>query len=88
MSLLTIGADREYEKAAVDPWTSPKNLNKSNIVFAVCIGFAFFSATLTVGLLLVWFGVECCFTIHRRGVLRRAMAQLLHTDNREENDRV
>ncbi|XP_048742961.2 E3 ubiquitin-protein ligase MARCHF8-like [Ostrea edulis] len=82
MSLLTVGADREYENAAGDPWISKKNLNESNVIFSVCIAFAFFCATLTVGLLLIWFGVECCFTIHRRGVLRRATVQLLHNENR------
>ncbi|XP_062585652.1 E3 ubiquitin-protein ligase MARCHF8-like [Saccostrea cucullata] len=81
-SLLTVSADREYEKAAKDPWSSQKRMDESNIIFSVCIAFAFFCATLTVGLIVIWFGVECCFAMHRRGILRRASRRLLRNENR------
>nr|XP_034305233.1 E3 ubiquitin-protein ligase MARCHF3 isoform X1 [Crassostrea gigas] len=81
-SLMTVSADREYEKAARDPEISPKRVDDSNIVFSICIAFAFFCATLTVGLVIIWFGVECCFSIQRRGMLRRATRRLLLNENR------
>lgn len=81
-SLMTVSANREYENAARDPEVSPKRVDDSNIVFSICIAFAFFCATLTVGLVIIWFGVECYFSIQRRGILRRAARRLLRNDNR------
>ncbi|XP_022302685.2 uncharacterized protein LOC111110474 isoform X1 [Crassostrea virginica] len=81
-SLMTVSADREQNNASRDPWTSRKRVEESNVIFSVCIAFAFFCATLTIGLMLIWFGMECCFSIQRRGVLRRATRRLLHHENR------
>lgn len=81
-SLMTVSADREQNNASRDPWTSRKRVEESNVIFSVCIALAFFCATLTIGLMLIWFGMECCFSIQRRGVLRRATRRLLHHENR------
>ncbi|KAJ8301913.1 hypothetical protein KUTeg_020900 [Tegillarca granosa] len=80
-SLLTVSADREYESVSTSPFSSKEDVDESNVVFSICIAFTFFCATMTIGLILIWVGMECCFQMQRRAILRTASARLLRNIN-------
>ncbi|VDI36983.1 Hypothetical predicted protein [Mytilus galloprovincialis] len=80
-AMLTVSADREFERLSSNPWVTQDQVNNSNIIFSICIAFSFFCATMTIGLIIIWFGMECCFIMHRRGILRRATSTLLRNDS-------
>lgn len=79
-AMLTVSADREFERLSSNPWVTQDQIDNSNIIFSICIAFSFFCATMTIGLIIIWFGMECCFLMHRRRILRRA-AVALFRDN-------
>jgi membrane protein insertase Oxa1/YidC/SpoIIIJ len=80
-SMLTVSADHEFERLSSNPWVTQDQVTKSNIVFSVCVAFSFFCATITIGLIIIWFGLEICFIVHRREILRRATANLLRNQS-------
>ncbi|XP_033746382.1 E3 ubiquitin-protein ligase MARCH2-like isoform X1 [Pecten maximus] len=81
-AILTVEADREYRRVSTNPWSTHHAIDQSGIVFSVCVASAFFCATLTIGLLVIWAGVECTYHIQRRALYRRVERTVLESMRR------
>ncbi|KAL3852309.1 hypothetical protein ACJMK2_015968 [Sinanodonta woodiana] len=80
-AVLTVGADRDFRDITSNPWNSKEDVNKAHIVFSICVSFLFFSGTLSLGLMLLWLVLECCYILQRRRILERAIERMLAESN-------
>jgi len=76
-SIMSVKADREMKRMSGNPYATKRDIDHISLVFAICVAVAFFCSTMTLGLALVWIGMECCYVTHRRSILRRASIDLV-----------
>ncbi|OWF36080.1 E3 ubiquitin-protein ligase MARCH2-like [Mizuhopecten yessoensis] len=81
-AVMTVEADREYRQVSKNPWSTHHAVDQSGIIFSICVASAFFCATLTIGLLVIWAGVECTYHIQRRALYRRVERSMLENMGR------
>ncbi|XP_069142500.1 uncharacterized protein [Argopecten irradians] len=81
-AIMTVEADREYRQISTNPWSTHHAIDQSGIVFSVCVASAFFCATLTIGFLVIWCGVECTYHMQRRALYRRVERTVLESMRR------
>lgn len=80
--ILTVAADREFQRVNEDPFASEHEAKKSHIVFSICLSFLFFCLTLTMAISILWFILETYFYIHRRRVLNQATSRMVREARR------
>lgn len=81
-SILTIGANQDFQSTNNNPYATIGEKDKAHIVLSICIAFLFFCITMALGLALMWMVLECYFYVHRRRILQRAAERLIRDSNR------
>ncbi|XP_060069172.1 uncharacterized protein LOC132549272 [Ylistrum balloti] len=84
-AIMTVEADREYRRISSNPWSTRHAVDQSGVIFCICVASAFFCATLTIGLLVIWGGVEGTYYVQRRALYRRVERSVLESMRRHDN---
>ena len=82
-AILTVGADRDFQRVNSNPWATESEQEKAHMVFSVCISFLFFTGTLSIGLSMLWLVLECYYATQRRRILQDAAERMVAETRRE-----
>ncbi|XP_069142501.1 E3 ubiquitin-protein ligase MARCHF1-like isoform X2 [Argopecten irradians] len=83
-AIMTVKADRDYRQVSRDPWSTHHDIDQSGLFLSICVASASFSGTLTIGVVLIWIGVELSAFLQRRAVYRRVERRVLQRMNRPD----